>query len=226
MIVSTVKTMIPTPHRFQAHDLIGGHLALTLVNTVTARDSIPHDWLATFDGLLQWAGLTGSFTARDLAALARQAAASPAAARQALGRCRTLREALHGTLEPLMQARAVPVPVLQQLDRLRLAAARRCALQARPGAVAASPTLTGSGLDLVADTVLAEALRLLEAPDLQRLRVCGGTHCGWLFLDQSKAGRRRWCDMATCGAAHKAERFRQRAALNPSPRAPTQKGSP
>ena len=219
-----VNPMIPVSHHFQTHDLIAGHLALDLVNTVTARDAEPHDWLASPEALLQWAGLTGRFAPRDLAALARQAAAAPAAARQALGRCRALREALHAALLPLMQGRPVPAPVLQQLDRARLAAARRCPLQAVPGGVVAQPTLKGSGLDLVADVVLADALRLLEAPDLPRLRVCAGSHCGWLFLDQSKAGRRRWCDMGTCGAAHKAERFRQRAALSLSPRAPTLKG--
>lgn len=204
--------MIPTVHRFQPHDLIAGHLALDLLNTVTARDTEPHDWLASPAALLQWAGLTGHFAPRDLAALARQAATSPAAARQALARCRTLREALHAALLPLMQGRPVPAAVLQPLDRLRLAAARRCSLRARPAGVAAEPTLQGSGLDLIADRVLADALRLLEAPDLTRLRVCAGSHCGWLFLDQSKAGRRRWCDMGTCGAAHKALQFRQRAA--------------
>lgn len=208
--------MIITPHTFQPHDLVSGHLALDLVNTVTARDSQAHDWLASIDALLQWAALTGRFTPRDLAALGRLAAASPAAARQALGRARQLREALHATLVPLLQGRSVPAAALQQLDRLRLAAARRCTLQARADGVAARPALPGSGLDLVADTVLADALRLLEAPDLPRLRVCAGSHCGWLFLDQSKAGRRRWCDMATCGAAHKAQQFRQRAAAAPS----------
>ena len=216
--------MFITPHTFQPHDLIAGHLALDLVNTVTARDAEPYDWLASPDALLQWAGLTGRFAPRDLAALARQAAEAPAAAGRALGRCRALREALHAALLPLMHGRPVPAPVLQQLDRLRLAAARRCPLQAGPGGVVAQPTLKGSGLDLVADVVLADALRLLEAPDLPRLRVCAGSHCGWLFLDQSKAGRRRWCDMGTCGAAHKAQQFRQRAAGRPP--SPNPKGSP
>ncbi|MEN9627674.1 MAG: hypothetical protein RJA10_901 [Pseudomonadota bacterium] len=216
--------MTPTPHVFQPHDLISGHLALDLVNTVTARDAGPCDWLASPESLLQWAGLTGRFAPRDQAALARQAAQAPAAARRALGRCRALREALHDALQPLMQGQPVPAPVLQQLDRLRLAAARRCPLQAGPGGVWAQPTLKGSGLDLVADVVLADALRLLEAPDLTRLRVCAGSHCGWLFLDQSKAGRRRWCDMGTCGAAHKARQFRQRAAARPP--SPDPKGCP
>lgn len=204
--------MIPTPHDFQPHDLIGGHLALDLVNTVTARDSEPYDWLAGYEALLQWAALTGRFAARDLAALADHAAGNRRAARQALGRARQLRETLYASLSALMQGRTVPAAVLQVLDRLRLAAARRCTLHASRSGVAARPGLAGSGLDLVADAVLLDALHLLEAPALDRLRVCAGMHCGWLFLDVSKAGRRRWCDMATCGAAHKAQQFRQRAA--------------
>jgi predicted RNA-binding Zn ribbon-like protein len=40
----------------------------------------------------------------------------------------------------------------------------------------------------------------------RRLKVCDGPNCSWIFLDTSKAGRRRWCDMADCGNAAKSRR--------------------
>lgn len=40
-----------------------------------------------------------------------------------------------------------------------------------------------------------------------RIRACG--RCGWLFLDSSRGGRRRWCSMSTCGNREKASRHRQ-----------------
>lgn len=55
-------------HAFRPGDLVGGHVALDLVNTVTARNADPVDWLDAYPRLLQWASLTGEFAPRDLRA--------------------------------------------------------------------------------------------------------------------------------------------------------------
>src|SRR5258708_38802460 len=39
---------------------------------------------------------------------------------------------------------------------------------------------------------------VLTSP-MERLRMCQGPNCSWLFIDSSKAGRRRWCDRAVFG---------------------------
>ena len=44
----------------------------------------------------------------------------------------------------------------------------------------------------------------------ERLRVCANPECRWAFFDSSRTGRRRWCDMATCGNRAKAARHRAR----------------
>jgi predicted RNA-binding Zn ribbon-like protein len=62
------------------------------------------------------------------------------------------------------------------------------------------------GLDLVASMVAWRfATEVLPHPP-KRLKLCDGPNCSWLFLDTSKAGRRRWCDMADCGNAAKSRR--------------------
>jgi predicted RNA-binding Zn ribbon-like protein len=40
--------------------------------------------------------------------------------------------------------------------------------------------------------------------DRRLIRRCANPACVLLFLDVSKSGRRRWCDMATCGNRAKA----------------------
>jgi predicted RNA-binding Zn ribbon-like protein len=40
----------------------------------------------------------------------------------------------------------------------------------------------------------------------RRVRRCANEKCLWLFLDESKSGTRRWCDMASCGNRAKAQR--------------------
>jgi predicted RNA-binding Zn ribbon-like protein len=42
------------------------------------------------------------------------------------------------------------------------------------------------------------------------VRECGGDHCGWLFLDETKNRSRRWCEMSVCGNRAKARRHYDR----------------
>jgi predicted RNA-binding Zn ribbon-like protein len=44
----------------------------------------------------------------------------------------------------------------------------------------------------------------------ERLRVCANDRCRWAFFDSSPTGRRRWCDMRSCGNQAKAARYRAR----------------
>lgn len=52
------------------------------------------------------------------------------------------------------------------------------------------------------------AARLLDSPDLTRLKACDG--CGKLFLDGSRNRSRRWCDKGGCGNRANVARFRSR----------------
>ena len=52
--------------------------------------------------------------------------------------------------------------------------------------------------------------RELTQADKDRLRICANDECRWVFRDNSPAGRRKWCDMSTCGNRAKAARHRER----------------
>jgi predicted RNA-binding Zn ribbon-like protein len=199
-------------HRFEPHDLVAGHPALDLVNTVTARDTQPRDWLHDHDALLRWASLCGAFDAGEIAALRRLAAQSPTQASAALTRLKALREALHRLLVASTRgARAAPQD-LALVDRARVQATQRARLVARGVSYRVHVSIEVSGLNAIADRLVMQATELLATLPSPRLRVCAGKHCGWLFSDSSKAGLRRWCDMATCGTAQKYKRVRQQRA--------------
>ena len=51
-----------------------------------------------------------------------------------------------------------------------------------------------------------QAAALLTSGDMARLKACATPDCDWLFLDTSKNGRRRWCQMNVCGAREKVKR--------------------
>ena len=64
----------------------------------------------------------------------------------------------------------------------------------------------GEALARVAEA-LAEAL---ADGDTTRFRICANDACRWVFEDTSRGGRRRWCDMQSCGNRAKVRRFRSR----------------
>jgi len=47
---------------------------------------------------------------------------------------------------------------------------------------------------------------LLVGAGGDRIRLCANDACRWLFLDGSRNGSRRWCDMSACGNRAKARR--------------------
>jgi predicted RNA-binding Zn ribbon-like protein len=54
----------------------------------------------------------------------------------------------------------------------------------------------------------AEALLLSDR--MPRVKECANAGCGWLFLDTSKNGTRRWCNMQSCGSQTKARNYYHR----------------
>ena len=64
--------------------------------------------------------------------------------------------------------------------------------------------------------VTRSAVELICGPP-RRLKLCDAPQCGWLFLDTTKNGRRRFCDMRYCGNRTRAREHyaRRKAAAEP-----------
>ena len=197
-------------HAFRRDDLVAGHAVLDFVNTVTARNAEPVDWLDGYAAVLSWAALTGRFAPADLNRLGRLSTADPVAAARSLEGLRELREAVHRLVSAVIADERPPADALARLEATWRDAvgAARLVLEDRRSRLQLS--IESSGLDYIAHDLALSAIDLLQALPLDRTRVCSGSSCGWLFIDSSKAGRRRWCDMATCGNAAKSRRHRER----------------
>ena len=68
----------------------------------------------------------------------------------------------------------------------------------------------GDELDQARASIAGSLAHFVAEHDVDRLRVCAADDCGWRFTDRSPAGRRRWCDMRTCGNRAKVARHRAR----------------
>jgi len=69
---------------------------------------------------------------------------------------------------------------------------------------------TDASLGALLAPVLWSAADLLVGRRLARVRQCANPACGYLFLDDSKSGNRRWCSMSSCGNRAKAHRHYMR----------------
>jgi predicted RNA-binding Zn ribbon-like protein len=69
-------------------------------------------------------------------------------------------------------------------------------------------------LDSILWPVCCAAAQLFIDGPRDRLKFCPGRACGWLFLDATKNGGRRWCSMADCGNLDKVRSYRRREAKN------------
>jgi predicted RNA-binding Zn ribbon-like protein len=58
--------------------------------------------------------------------------------------------------------------------------------------------------------IARDAIQLLGGPERERLKECASPDCALLFLDESRARRRRWCSMEACGNRAKTRRYRRR----------------
>lgn len=192
-------------------DLSGGDLALDLANTKSRRPTPdPREDLREYGDLVAWGLQAGAIGRDDAAALHALAARNPRAAQAALGRTRDLREAVFEVFSAVAGERALPQAALDRINTALPAAMARLRLDRAAGgatwAWAGAPDL-----DRVLWPAVRAAALLLTGADRQRVRECGASDCAWLFLDHSRNGTRRWCDMAVCGNREKARRFQRRA---------------
>ena len=181
----------------QVASRIAGNLALDFCNTAGEHMSAqPQELMADWEAFVRWTI---------------QAGAIPPDAYERLGRKHfpirpvlELRESIYRVGLALVKMKPIPEDGLgairRQADMRRPEVVRRRdSLHWMPDPIHASAQLR---------TVLAgEALSLFCSPRAHRIGICEGGLCGWLFLDDSRGKRRRWCDMNDCGSRAKARQY-------------------
>lgn len=119
-----------------------------------------------------------------------------------------LRGVLHRLVHARVDARA-PDPA--DLDRLNTLAAGPL----RPRELSAGWTARAGGepsLSGALAAVAADAVDLLGGADADRLHECEGPTCDLVFVDTSRAQRRRWCSGGSCGNRSRVAHHRRRQA--------------
>jgi predicted RNA-binding Zn ribbon-like protein len=175
---------------------VAGSLCLDFVNTVDPRHATPREErLPDYAAVLDWARQAGI-----------EAAPLEGDPSRAHEEAIALRETLYAIFGAVARGEAPPEEALRHLND---------ELARRPRQITERLAWAPAG-DVLAP-VAWSAAELLTSGPLERVRECPGDDtCGWLFLDTSRNGSRRWCDMSTCGNRAKARRHYRRAASSRS----------
>jgi predicted RNA-binding Zn ribbon-like protein len=190
-----------TPTVWTAEHFIGGNPAIDLTNTVFTRHmpADDNDLLNSPQDVGNWLQFAGLATAAEANAIS--GILDPAF----LESVQKLREASFLVFDALAGAKP---PASDALGVLFAQAAEGFAThRLRPRATHTTPEIARyddpKGIAAFLAAISVEASIVLPR---QRLHAC--PRCGWLFVDTSRGGRRRWCSMQTCGNREKASRHR------------------
>jgi predicted RNA-binding Zn ribbon-like protein len=176
---------------------VSGNLALDFAGTVKHRDTAPEDLLSSPMVLREWVAAAGL------------ADSPPVVSEAGLARALEVREAVYRlALASVTGGRRSQ----NDVDVINAAAA------ATPVTVVLTPTgMRREGpADAIVATLARAAVVLLGGPDAARIRECEDPPCTRLFVDASRAGSRRWCEMSGCGNRTKAAGFRARHSASPA----------
>lgn len=101
---------------------------------------------------------------------------------------------------------------LEALNRALAQGGDRAHLTEGPDGYRWAPAEDAAGLAVLKAELARDAADLLVDPArLAKVKECHGEGCGWLFLDESRGGTRRWCSMQSCGNRAKARAHYRRA---------------
>lgn len=117
-----------------------------------------------------------------------------------------LREALYRTFSSVARHEDPHTDDLTLLNRALAAAPKRAELVSKEGTFLWRVEKLEATIADLLTPVLWTAGDMIAEPRRDRVRLCANDKCVWLFLDDSKSGTRRWCDMKACGNRAKAHR--------------------
>lgn len=190
---------------------VGGDPSLDLVNTVDWTErGLENERLTDYERLTRWAEEIGLLSGVDAERLRRAGTERPKEAQEAYDVARRLRSVLQRLYGSIATGEP-PGSSWDDFNELLAEALRwRRIAPVRSGAKVADWSWRGpeERLDSILWPVVWSAAALLTSEEARRIRVCAGPDCGWMYVDRSRNGLRRWCQMETCGTLEKSRRRR------------------
>lgn len=191
--------------------LDGGCACFDFINTVSTRSDgdDPHEYLESYEKLLDWCKRVELLSDERLKRLADYVAQSGTEEiRQTMTEILETRGMLYRFFSSVSAGKQVVEQDLYAFNsRLSESLAK---LKFKTNEEELYPDWEAGEPDLKEPLwrIMKSCFDVLIEGSFERIKECEA--CGWIFLDQSKNKSRRWCNMQTCGSAHKAKKYYHR----------------
>lgn len=195
-----------TTSKIDHMSVCGGVLCLDLVNTMS--EWLPQqgiEYLVTYEDYIKWTKRLQILSGPDFREFSSTVSVQASLQQKSLGYFRSVRQTLYNTFSTIAGKQKTGNYLAPLIPYFREAHQHLEYQTDRKGKIQlafdhAQPTLVPIWHALRS----AENL-LLSHEQWPRIRTCPA--CGWLFLDTSKGGKRKWCEMQLCGSRDKATRY-------------------
>ncbi|WP_067695228.1 CGNR zinc finger domain-containing protein [Nocardia jejuensis] len=181
-------------HFDDPHFFVSGNLALNFIGTLSGRRAEQRDMVRTPAALGDWIRASGLLDR------------APECDDATVGDAATLREAAYRLAQAAMAGEAFP-----DADRRLVNTVARGGIPEATLRPDGTVHHTGSAAHALA-AIARSAVELLGGAERERIKECGREGCTRLYIDTSRGGSRRWCDMTVCGNRAKSAAFRARHA--------------
>jgi len=179
-----------------------GRLCLDFARTVRVRHGDAIEGLASTAELARWCVEAGIAPPLEAGRLSHKDVAD----------ARALREAIYEVIRARSAGRRPPTNTVERIDEwaAHVPPTPRLAAGGKKVIWSASNPFTAF-LSLLA----RDAIDLAASEQIARVRECADEQCTSLFLDLSRAGRRRWCSEMPCANRHKVRNYRAKRNAEP-----------
>jgi predicted RNA-binding Zn ribbon-like protein len=182
---------------------------IDFINTLEIEKGHPKDHLATPRDAVGWLWRHDLLHRDMVEDELRRFRDTPPDGERVLRKVRRVRTAMRELVDATVEGRP---PALDQLEEVNRALRTHYVYELVPATdgVHLGHRHVGDPVDGALARLAESIARELSQGEAERLRICENDTCRWVFHDTSRTGRRKWCDMATCGNRAKAARYRER----------------
>jgi predicted RNA-binding Zn ribbon-like protein len=190
----------------------GAPVCLSLANTRNWRHgAVPQEHLSSYADIVRWMGARRLVDADRLAPLLGEVASHPRLARVELERTIALREAVYRVFSARAGGDALPRDDLALIVESFNEAVGRVELELAHDRLVPRQRAGTPGLGAARLQAALSAVSLLTSGRAGRVKECADDRgCGWLFVDTTRNGSRRFCFSNECGNRARQAAYRHR----------------
>lgn len=182
---------------------------LDFVNTLERERGRSADHLASIGAALEWLREHDLLHVEAHDELVERFGNDEEAARRVLARVHRVRSAMRELVDASVERRPPEGLALERINRILRTPYSYYLVPSRDG-VSLDHRHDGDPVEGALARLAESIAREVSQGHPELLRICADDECRWVFNDTSPTGRRKWCDMTTCGNRAKAARHRER----------------